>query len=67
MPYAIDQDECTGCGKCPPVCPIGAIIGGQGYYEIDAETCNNCSGLSKGPLCVAKCPIEGAIYLIESL
>ena len=66
MPYVIDQDECNGCGKCQEVCSVGAIIGGMGYYEIDAETCNNCSGLPKGPLCIEECPINGAIYLIES-
>ena len=66
MPYAIDQDECTGCGKCQPICPIGAIIGGESYYTIDAEICNDCSGMSESPLCLGDCPIEGAIYRLES-
>lgn len=66
MAYAIDQDECTGCGKCQPVCPVGAITGGGSYYVIEADTCNECIGFSESPLCIAECPIEGVIYRLES-
>ncbi|MBR4287209.1 MAG: polysaccharide pyruvyl transferase family protein [Clostridia bacterium] len=39
--------DCTGCGVCEAVCPVGAIKiaeGGEGFYTpvIDEEKCTNC-------------------------
>ncbi len=65
MAYCIVQELCTGCGKCPPVCPVGAISGSKNYYEIDPDTCCDCIGFAQDPLCVAECPIEGAITKLE--
>lgn len=66
MPYEIVQELCTGCGRCPPVCPVGAISEGESYFEIDPQTCCDCEGFSEEPLCLAHCPIEGAIRKLES-
>lgn len=66
MAYYIDQDLCTGCGRCPPVCPVEAISGSHNYYEIDPQTCNECAGFSEDPLCVMECPITGAIKKLEA-
>jgi heterodisulfide reductase subunit A len=55
---AVDQDLCTGCGKCTPVCPYQAI-------EIDTDnelavvTEVKCKGCGS---CSATCPV-GAVQL----
>jgi len=66
MPFEIVQDLCTACGRCPPVCPVGAISGGGSYYEIDAQACCDCIGFAEEALCVAECPVEGAIKKLET-
>ncbi|MBE6372009.1 MAG: 4Fe-4S dicluster domain-containing protein [Lentisphaerae bacterium] len=55
----IDQEKCTGCGKCIPNCPEGAlqIIDGKARLISDLF----CDGLGA---CIGECP-AGAIRTVE--
>ena len=55
----IDQEKCTGCGKCIPNCPEGAlqIIDGKARLISDLF----CDGLGA---CIGECP-TGAIRTVE--
>jgi len=66
MPFEIVEELCTGCGRCPPVCPVGAISEGESYFIINPETCCDCIGFSDEALCLAECPVQGAIKRIEA-
>ena len=65
MPFEIVAELCTGCAKCPPVCPVEAISEGESYYEIDPQVCCDCVGYAEEALCLAICPVAGAIKRIE--
>ena len=55
----IDQEKCTGCGDCIPVCTVGAIhMGGEGKAHVDLDACVECG------VCVRSrvCPVN-AIYM----
>jgi NAD-dependent dihydropyrimidine dehydrogenase PreA subunit len=56
---SIDEEKCTGCGKCIPDCPEGAlrIIDGKARLVSDLF----CDGLGA---CIGTCP-EGAICVVE--
>ncbi len=49
----VDEEECTGCGLCCEVCPVGAISV-NGSAKIDISKCTACLA------CVRQCP-QGAI------
>ncbi len=53
MQHAVNQERCSGCGKCLDVCPLEAIVIRDGKAVITAE-CNDCGA------CPRVCP-EGAI------
>ena len=53
MAYVI-SDDCVSCGTCAGECPVGAIVEGDGKYEIDPDTCISCGS------CAGVCPV-GAI------
>jgi len=36
------DEECTACGACGTVCPVGAISMGASHMEIDTEVCIDC-------------------------
>ncbi|WP_156792187.1 [FeFe] hydrogenase, group A [Desulfotalea psychrophila] len=40
---SIDQELCTGCGRCKEVCPVGAISGRLNRaHQIDTDACIFC-------------------------
>jgi heterodisulfide reductase subunit A len=55
---AVDQDLCTGCGKCTPVCPYQAIeLDDDNELAVVTEVkCKGCGS------CSATCPV-GAVQL----
>jgi pyruvate formate lyase activating enzyme len=48
------RSRCTGCARCLPVCPKGAVTmaqsDGKPYAETDRDLCDNCGS------CVPACP-----------
>jgi MinD superfamily P-loop ATPase len=50
----VDQEKCTGCGKCCRLCQYSAIVCVKGKVLVFEELCHSCGG------CMAICP-EGAI------
>jgi electron transport complex protein RnfB len=49
----IDEDECIGCARCLPPCPVDAIVGARKQmHTVIAELCTGCE------LCVAPCPVD---------
>ena len=50
----VEESQCTRCGACADVCPVGAISQGDTQYQIDAGACLDCG------TCADTCP-NGAI------
>ena len=51
----VNEEECTGCGKCEEVCPMDAIVVNE-VSHIIKDRCIGCG------VCVSKCPSD-AIHL----
>ena len=50
--YIVEQD-CIGCTKCLPPCPVDAILGAnKQMHTIIAAECTGCE------LCIAPCPVD---------
>ncbi len=54
----LDQDPCTGCGKCLELCRYDAVIEENGTYKIDKTACEGCG------VCAYFCPVK-AIEMID--
>ena len=51
--YFIDEEKCTGCGKCSKICPSDAIFGEKKEaHKIDPEKCIRCGA------CIASCKFD---------
>lgn len=49
----IREDDCIGCTKCIPACPVDAIVGtGKHMHTIFMDLCTGCE------LCIAPCPVD---------
>lgn len=49
----IREDDCIGCTKCIPACPVDAIIGsGKRMHTIFTDLCTGCE------LCLPPCPVD---------
>lgn len=49
----IREDDCIGCTKCIPACPVNAIVGtGKHMHTIFTDLCTGCE------LCIAPCPVD---------
>lgn len=49
----IREDECIGCAKCIPACPVDAILGANKFmHTVIASECTGCD------LCVEPCPVD---------
>ena len=49
----IREDDCIGCIKCIPACPVDAIVGtGKHMHTIFTDLCTGCE------LCIAPCPVD---------
>jgi Na+-translocating ferredoxin:NAD+ oxidoreductase RNF subunit RnfB len=57
----VNQDRCTGCGKCVEKCPVDIIsLNGKGKVEINSTLCIGCG------VCAHICP-ENTIVLQKGL
>ncbi|GAG67776.1 unnamed protein product, partial [marine sediment metagenome] len=56
----IDEERCTGCGKCLEVCRFSAIIDSPPRFFIDPISCEGCG------ICSFVCP-QGAIKMEEKI
>lgn len=55
----IQEQDCIGCTKCIPACPVDAIIGtAKHMHSIITDLCTGCE------LCLAPCPVD-CIDLVE--
>ncbi len=49
----IREDDCIGCTKCIPACPVDAIVGtGKHMHTIFTDLCTGCE------LCIGPCPVD---------
>jgi Na+-translocating ferredoxin:NAD+ oxidoreductase subunit B len=49
----IRAQDCIGCARCLPACPVDAILGAQHFlHTVLADECTGCE------LCIAACPVD---------
>lgn len=57
---SVNNDICTKCVKCVPVCPVEAINEEEGSIIINTEFCMGCG------LCATKCPSQAITIKLYS-
>lgn len=49
----IREEDCIGCAKCGPVCPVDAIVGAaKMMHTVILQDCTGCE------LCLPPCPVD---------
>ena len=49
----IREEDCIGCARCLPACPVDAILGGRRWmHTVITEDCTGCD------LCLKSCPVD---------
>lgn len=49
----VDEEQCIGCARCLPACPVDAIVGAQRQvHTVIAAQCTGCE------LCLPPCPVD---------
>lgn len=49
----IRENECIGCARCLPACPVDAIVGAPQYlHTVIEQECTGCE------LCLEPCPVD---------
>ncbi|MFC1925815.1 ATP-binding protein [Chloroflexota bacterium] len=48
---AVDDELCTGCGRCEPLCPEEALKA-WGRLSVDDARCTDCL------ICIENCPVS---------
>ncbi|MDE3012372.1 MAG: RnfABCDGE type electron transport complex subunit B, partial [Pseudomonadota bacterium] len=49
----IREEDCIGCARCLPACPVDAIVGARRFsHTVIAQDCTGCT------LCLAPCPVD---------
>jgi len=56
----VNAFECTGCGDCVRICPVGAVELVHGKAIIDTQKCVGCK------LCATHCT-QNAIKMLEPI
>jgi ferredoxin len=57
----IDETRCVGCGKCVPLCPMGAIHPGFEVSSIDPDECTECGTCLRSNVCPEDAIREGRL------
>jgi UDP-glucose 4-epimerase len=59
MTITVDEDKCTGCGKCVEVCPFNLRILEEGRSSVDPNRCVGCGR------CVKVCSEEAILFDVQ--